>query len=191
MHLPALGRTYAAARGEGARLNGAPIGASHRDEPAGARLLASANQMAPAHWPGGAPAVERLFRPSLAYRLCLVAEGAADATVTFRDTWEWDVAAGAVILAEAGAKITDRAGQAAPVQQRGAGGAGADRRGAGAACAADGAGVGPPDTVATQFGSGYASLGGIEGEVRTCGRFGSIISARRTAEGTSGTTSRR
>jgi myo-inositol-1(or 4)-monophosphatase len=111
VHLPALGLSYAAARGAGARLNGAPIAAGRRTEPAGARVLASASQLAPAHWPGGAPAVERLFRPSLAYRLCLVAEGRADAAVTFRDTWEWDVAAGAVILAEAGAKITDRTGR--------------------------------------------------------------------------------
>jgi myo-inositol-1(or 4)-monophosphatase len=112
VHLPALDRTYAAARGQGARLNGAPIAAGTRADPDGARVLANAGQMAPAHWPGGVPAVRRLFRPSLAYRLCLVAEGEADATVTFRDTWEWDVAAGTVILAEAGARVTDRTGRA-------------------------------------------------------------------------------
>ena len=58
------------------------------------------------------PRVERHFRPSLAYRLCLVAEGRFDATFTFRDTWEWDVAAGDLIAREAGAVVTDRTGAA-------------------------------------------------------------------------------
>jgi myo-inositol-1(or 4)-monophosphatase len=52
----------------------------------------------------------RSFRPSLAYRLCLVAQGRYDAMVTFRDSWEWDIAAGALIAAEAGARVTNRAG---------------------------------------------------------------------------------
>ena len=77
VHLPALGRTYAAAAGEGARLDGAPIAATARADLDGARVLASATQLAPAHWRGNPPAVERQFRPSLAYRLCLVAEGRA------------------------------------------------------------------------------------------------------------------
>jgi len=111
VHLPALAKTYAAALGHGARLNGDVISAATRTDLTGARLVANGSQLAPALWPGGVPAVDRLFRPSLAYRLCLVAEGAADATITFRDTWEWDVAAGALILAEAGARITDRTGQ--------------------------------------------------------------------------------
>jgi myo-inositol-1(or 4)-monophosphatase len=110
VHMPALGRTYAAAVGSGARRDGAPIAASARAELEGARVLASAGQLAPAHWRGRAPVVERRFRPSLAYRLCLVAEGEADAALSFRDTWEWDVAAGDLIAREAGAAVTDRTG---------------------------------------------------------------------------------
>jgi myo-inositol-1(or 4)-monophosphatase len=112
VHLPALGRTYAAALGRGAHLNGAPISASARTEVEGARMLATASQMAPAHWQGRAPAVERHFRPSLAYRLCLVAGGEADAALTWRDTWEWDVAAGDLIAREAGAAVSERTGHA-------------------------------------------------------------------------------
>jgi myo-inositol-1(or 4)-monophosphatase len=108
--MPALGRTYAAAAGQGARLNGAPIAASARTDIVGARVLAAASQMAPAHWRGRPPAVERHFRPSLAYRLCLVADGAADAALSFRDTWEWDAAAGDLIAREAGAVVTERSG---------------------------------------------------------------------------------
>ena len=60
---------------------------------------------------GGVPAFKREHRPSLAYRLGLVAEGRFDAMLTFRRTWEWDVAAGDLILREAGAISTDRRGQ--------------------------------------------------------------------------------
>ena len=110
VHLPALGKTYAAAAGGGARRNGEPIAASDRTALDGARVLATAGQLDARFWPGGVPAVERMFRPSIAYRLCLVADGTADAMVTFRDTWEWDLAAGALIAAEAGAAISDRSG---------------------------------------------------------------------------------
>ena len=54
----------------------------------------------------------RHHRPSLAYRLSLVAEGRFDAMFTFRPSWEWDIAAGALILSEAGARVTDRRGAA-------------------------------------------------------------------------------
>lgn len=110
VHLPALGLVYRAARGQGAWRNGARIGATSRHDPEGARLLATAAQLEPARWPGGVPKVERLFRPSIAYRLCLVADGSADAMLSFRDTWEWDLAAGELIAREAGALVTDVAG---------------------------------------------------------------------------------
>ncbi len=57
------------------------------------------------------PPVERHFRPSLAYRMCLVAQGRFDAMLSFRPTWEWDIAAGTLIAAEAGARVTDRHGR--------------------------------------------------------------------------------
>lgn len=111
VHLPALERTYAATIGGGATLNGRPLAVSARDEIEGATLLASAAQLDPAHWAGKVPKMERHFRPSLAYRLCLVAEGRFDAMLTFRDTWEWDVAAGNLIATEAGARVTSADGR--------------------------------------------------------------------------------
>ncbi len=111
VHLPMLGKTYAASRGGGATLNGRAIAASSAAALDGATVLAASSQMAPAFWPGGVPRFDRQFRPSLAYRLCLVAEGEVDATFTFRETWEWDVAAGDLIAREAGAVVTDRSGR--------------------------------------------------------------------------------
>ena len=52
--------------------------------------------------------MHRSFRPSLAYRLALVGQGRFDGMITFRDSWEWDIAAGALIVSEAGGKISDR-----------------------------------------------------------------------------------
>jgi myo-inositol-1(or 4)-monophosphatase len=112
VHAPMLGLTWAAAAGGGARLNGAPIAASRRDEPDGARLLAAGGQLDPARWPGGVPRFHRGFRPSIALRLCLVADGEADAMLTFRETWEWDVAAGHLIVHEAGGTVSDGRGEA-------------------------------------------------------------------------------
>lgn len=109
--LPLLDRIYVAARGHGAHRNDVPIRASRREGPEGATLLAARPAMRPNLWKGGeVPGVERVYRPSLAYRLSLVAEGRYDSMLTLRDSWEWDIAAGAVIMSEAGAKASDRNG---------------------------------------------------------------------------------
>ena len=110
VYLPAQGTLYAASADGPATRDGAPIAPSAATAPEGARVLTSAGVLAPAHWDGPVPAVTRAFRPSLAWRLCLVAEGRHDAALVLRDTWEWDVAAGALIAARAGARVTDRHG---------------------------------------------------------------------------------
>ncbi|WP_113912405.1 inositol monophosphatase family protein [Roseovarius dicentrarchi] len=111
VYLPMLDLMYAAALGEGATLNGIPIRASAMDRAEGATLLAARPTLEAQHWRGPVPAFKREHRPSLAYRLSLVAEGRFDAMMTLRKTWEWDVAAGDLILREAGALSTDRRGQ--------------------------------------------------------------------------------
>jgi myo-inositol-1(or 4)-monophosphatase len=108
--LPARGNLYSAEAGGPAMRDGTTIAASDAAAPEGARVLTTAGNLAPAHWPGGVPAMRRSFRPSLAYRLCLVAEGRHDAMLSFRPSWEWDIAAGALIAEQAGATVTDAAG---------------------------------------------------------------------------------
>jgi myo-inositol-1(or 4)-monophosphatase len=110
VYLPALDRMYAASDTSDATLNGRALAASTTAEPDGARVLTTAPNMAASHWPGGVPALKRSFRPSLAYRLCLVGEGRHDGMVTFRDAWEWDIAAASLIATRAGAVVTDRLG---------------------------------------------------------------------------------
>jgi len=111
VHLPARQRTYAASVTGPATLNGQPIQASSWSGAEAPKVLSSGSTLRPEYWPGGVPVMRRSHRPSMAYRLCLVAEGATDATLTLRASWEWDIAAGALIAERAGAVVTDRSGE--------------------------------------------------------------------------------
>lgn len=110
VYLPMLDRLYAAELGQGAMLNGDPLTPSSRDQLTGSSLLVKRPTLAPEHWTS-VPDVKLNHRPSLAYRLALVAQGRFDAMMTLRPTWEWDIAAGDLILREAGAKTSDRYGR--------------------------------------------------------------------------------
>ena len=109
VHLPARRETFAAARGMGARLNGAPIAVSATTSLEGARVS------------GPTPLVDALKRaapgvmvaerdPSLATRIVSVANGRLDATFASSRAHDWDLAAADVILQEAGGALTDLEG---------------------------------------------------------------------------------
>lgn len=110
VYFPAFDTLFAAALGHGATRDGTPIRVAARDEAAGARVLATRPSFDPGRWRVPPGDMTRGFRPSLIYRFCLVAEGKYDATLSFGSIWEWDVAPGALIAAEAGARVTDRRG---------------------------------------------------------------------------------
>jgi myo-inositol-1(or 4)-monophosphatase len=111
VYLPALDRLYTAEIEGPALMNDQPIRCSAHPGLEGANLLMSKAFLAPDHWHAPPPDIKRSFRSSIAYRLCLVAEGAFDGMISTRDAWEWDIAAGALIAARAGAKVSDRHGQ--------------------------------------------------------------------------------
>lgn len=104
--LPALDKLYAATAHGPATLNGVAIRAADRADPEGARILTGKPSLAPERWQGSPPTIERHFRPSLAYRLCLVADGSFDGVLSFRPCWEWDIAAGSLIAQRAEALVT-------------------------------------------------------------------------------------
>lgn len=108
--LPALDRMFAARLDGPATLNGAVISASAISGLEGATLLTPAANLKPELWRGGVPEVKRAFRASVAYRLALVGEGRFDGMLSFRQGWEWDIAAGSLIASRAGATVTDRHG---------------------------------------------------------------------------------
>ena len=110
--LPALDRIYTASETAPPLKDGQPIAASRRDRLEGADILTTKVNMVPEKWPGGVPEITRHFRASLAYRLCLAAEGRFDGMLTLRPAWEWDIAAGALIAERAGCTVTDPQGRA-------------------------------------------------------------------------------
>lgn len=112
VYLPMLDQMFLARRNGGATLNGGTIQVSAATKLAGATMLAAKPNLFSEHWEGGTPPVVRKFRPSLAYRLCLVAQGRYDSMLTLRDCWEWDIAAGMLVIEEAGGRTTDRTGGA-------------------------------------------------------------------------------
>lgn len=110
VYLPMLGSLYAASTGQGATLNGTHISAPSDKEIGTATVLSSKLNMEPQFWANNVPPFKRTFRSSLAYRMALVAEGRFDGMLTLRPTWEWDVAAGALIVTEAGGTVSDQTG---------------------------------------------------------------------------------
>ncbi|WP_347266726.1 3'(2'),5'-bisphosphate nucleotidase CysQ [Paracoccus sp. (in: a-proteobacteria)] len=111
VHLPAQGTTFAAHAAGPALRNGLAIAPARHDGLADAHVLAGKPSLEPQHWRGAVPPLRRGFRPSLAWRLCLVAEGQFDAALSVRPAWEWDVAAGVLIAARAGCRVSDLAGR--------------------------------------------------------------------------------
>ena len=112
IYLPMLKRMYTATLGGGAQLNGEKIDVRTGRQISVADILAARPTLTPSHWSDGkVPSFRRYYRPSLAYRMALVAEGSFDGMITFRDTWEWDICAGALIASKAGAIVSDRRGE--------------------------------------------------------------------------------
>lgn len=112
VHLPASAMTYAAAAAGPARLNGVAIRAQDHDALEDATVLTGKPSLDPAFWRGLVPSVRREFRPSLAWRLCLVGEGRFNAALSTRAAWEWDIAAGSLIAERAGCLATEMSGRA-------------------------------------------------------------------------------
>lgn len=110
VYLPVSGRCYTAFADGPALLNGLPIAPTDAGIN-GATVLTYRAASEPANWQNGnVPRFRREFRPSLAWRLCLAAEGRFDAALSLRAAWEWDIAAGSLIAERAGARATDRLG---------------------------------------------------------------------------------
>ena len=109
VYLPMKDQMFAAWHGKGATLNGETLHIGGTATPP--TILTNTPTMDVTNWKNAQPPkVDRHFRSSLAYRMCLVAEGRFDGMITLRPSWEWDIAAGALILTEAGGTVTDKKG---------------------------------------------------------------------------------
>lgn len=108
---PAKGEEFAAVRGRGATLNGEPVRAAARTSLEGARIVVSKFENRRRGFEAMLPSVELVTIGSLAYKLALVACGRFDGYVSWRRSQDWDIAAAALLLEEAGAALTDADGR--------------------------------------------------------------------------------
>lgn len=112
IHSPVDDDLFAARLGAGATVNGQPIRVSGRTDLSGARMLGEASFFrSKKYWPVAWPRMDHATVNSIALRLALVAAGRRDAIVTLRAKSDWDVAAGDIIVTEAGGTCTDEDGR--------------------------------------------------------------------------------
>lgn len=97
---------YSARVGGGAHRNAVPIHVGDRAELEGCALLGDRSQFHQPPW----PPMHVQNRNSVAYRVALVADGSADASVSLTAKRDWDLAAADIILHEAGGVLTDTSG---------------------------------------------------------------------------------
>ena len=114
---PAADKLFTAVKGEGSWLNKRPIRARNNtaEKPV---LLASRSEVKRGEFDAFEPFVQLRACGSIAYKLALVAAGEADATFSLGPKNEWDIAAGVLILQQAGGKVTDLTGDCFLFNQR-------------------------------------------------------------------------
>ena len=104
---PLLDELYTAAKGLGAQMNGQSISTSYTPAIENCRMVGYPRKFRRLDWPEMNVSVVN----SMAYRMVLVASGARDATIAFTPKSDWDLAAAALIVNEAGGIATDLHGQ--------------------------------------------------------------------------------
>jgi myo-inositol-1(or 4)-monophosphatase len=109
---PVRDELFAARKGGGAFLNGAPIHVSNHTDLRHASVLASRSEEARGEWEPFRSLMRVELSGSVAYKFALIAAGRHDATFTLTPKNEWDVCAGALLVAEAGGMVTDPDGRA-------------------------------------------------------------------------------
>lgn len=102
---PSRDEMFAACRGGGATLNGAPIHASATSTIENCRMVAASDMLQHPAWREPWPPMEIMKIGSIAYRLALIASGQADATLALSAKSDWDIAGGDIIAREAGAFV--------------------------------------------------------------------------------------
>ncbi|MEL6323875.1 MAG: 3'(2'),5'-bisphosphate nucleotidase CysQ [Pseudomonadota bacterium] len=114
LYAPVFDELFEARLSGGAYLNGIAMRTSETAAEAGSRLIVNQTLIDHPDWPAPWPEVVVSDpKPNATlYRLALVASGAWDATfVLFRKS-DWDLAAGALLVEEAGGRVTTHIGEA-------------------------------------------------------------------------------
>ena len=107
---PVTGETFSAARGKGASLNGQTIRATKTRRFADALIMTSRREVKAKRISAVKDEVRVKAVGSTAYKIALVAAGRCDLMLSFKPKSEWDIAAGVIIVEEAGGRVTDHEG---------------------------------------------------------------------------------
>jgi myo-inositol-1(or 4)-monophosphatase len=108
---PITDELFAAARGRGLTVNGAPAHTSATADVAQARILASRSEDKRGEWDAFKPRLRVELTGSVAFKLALIAAGRGDGTFSLTPKHEWDICAGAALIQEGGGRITDCYGE--------------------------------------------------------------------------------
>lgn len=108
---PVKGAFYKACSGQGAWKNDSPLSLPEVAAPDRLPIIISNGHFRKGNLDTAYPAITRIWVNSIAYRICLVAEGKAFATVSLSNKNEWDLAAAHLILSEAGGLLTTRSNE--------------------------------------------------------------------------------
>ncbi|MEK7866556.1 MAG: 3'(2'),5'-bisphosphate nucleotidase CysQ [Planctomycetota bacterium] len=108
---PATGDAWSAREGGGATRNGRPTRVLQATDLAGETVLVSRSEHRRGDLAAYSPRLHLSPVGSIAYKLCLVASGEGAAVFTSHPRSLWDVAGGALVLAEAGGRVTDGEGR--------------------------------------------------------------------------------
>ncbi|MBT3370604.1 MAG: 3'(2'),5'-bisphosphate nucleotidase CysQ [Rhodospirillaceae bacterium] len=109
---PATEEFYEAILGGGARLNGKPIKVTAKSDFEGSRLLTGRYMFQQSAVKDKPRDITLHMVNSIAYRMCLVADGRYDACISLSGKCDWDIAAAELILAEAGGVNSNSHGEA-------------------------------------------------------------------------------
>lgn len=114
---PATEELFEAARGKGATRNGAPMRATRVAGLDDAHIVASRFESRRRDFAALVPTAALSSLGSLAYKLALVAAGRYDGYLSWRRTNDWDIAAAALLIEEAGGRIADAGGNPLTLNQ--------------------------------------------------------------------------
>lgn len=111
---PITEECFSAEEDAGAHLNGEPIHVSARQEIEACKMLATKSLFTHPFWEKRPltpwPEMQIETRSSIAYRMALIAAGQFDAMLALSTKHDWDLAAGDIIVREAGGRVSDAHG---------------------------------------------------------------------------------
>lgn len=110
VYAPDANELYSACLGEGAYLNDTPIKTNTHAELGQGEVLGDARMYGRDIWLKPWPRLRVTSRPSIAYRMVLIAGGGYDFTLSLAPKRDWDLAAACLIVTESGGKVTDHLG---------------------------------------------------------------------------------